>query len=177
MLKWIGILSLSGMLVGCSDKRQPNIELIQDMMDQPAVKAQDFDPDGKGGMAMKLPPEGTKPVGFKPYTIKDSQTAERELQNLLSPTDEVVGRGQEVYYTFCFVCHGPTGAGNGPVAEKMIAKPPDLTSDLVSGWKDGGIYHLISAGRGMMGSFASQIPDENDRWAVVHFVRRLQQNK
>ncbi|MCB0393719.1 MAG: c-type cytochrome [Bdellovibrionales bacterium] len=174
MLRGWKILMACAVLAGCSDKKQPNIELIQDMMDSPAVKAQDYDAEAPGGRAMRLPPEGAVPVGHKPYTLKTSEDAERQLSNPLKPTDDVLYTGQKTYYTYCFVCHGPSGMGDGPVADKTMAKPPSLMSPKIRGWKDGGIFHMITAGRGMMGSFAAQIPNENDRWAVVLFVRHLQ---
>ncbi len=163
-------------VTACGSKRDPQIELIQDMMDQPSYKTQDFDESGKGGRSMRLPPDGSVPIGHKPYTIKDSQTAESVLKNPVQVSAESLIRGQKMYYTYCFVCHGSTGRGDGPVAEKTMAKPPSLVNARIKGWKDGGIYHLITSGRGLMGSFASQIPDEKDRWALVNFVRRLQEN-
>jgi len=163
---------------GCgAGKNQPQVELIQDMMQQPSVKAQDYDhygDDGSGGMAMKLPPEGTVPQGHTPYTIQTSEEAERKLVNPLVVTQDILSRGQDQYYTYCYVCHGALGEGNGPVAEKMLAKPPSLVSTRIRGWKDGGIFHLITKGRGLMGSLASQIPEEDDRWAIVLFIRHLQ---
>ena len=67
-----------------------------------------------------------------------------------------------------------TGRGDGLVSAKTILKPPSLVNAKIKGWQDGGIYHVITMGRGLMGSFAAQIPDEKDRWALVHFIRRLQ---
>ena len=163
---------------GCGSKKDPQVELIQDMMQQPSIKAQDYDHhgDGDGKMAMRLPPEGTVPKGHKPYTISTSEEAEQKLVNPVELTDEILKRGQQQFYTYCFVCHGALGEGNGPVAEKMLAKPPSLLSEKIRGWKDGGIYHMITSGRGLMGSMASQIPNEEDRWAIVHFIRHLQEN-
>lgn len=168
------VLFLSIGIQGCGSKRDPQIELIQDMMQSPAVKAQDYDEEKPGSMAMRKPPEGSVPIGHQPYTIETSEQAEKLLQNPLLASDEVLRTGQKMYYTYCGACHGMTGLGDGPVAEKTMLKPPSLVNAKIKGWKDGGLFHLMTAGRGLMGSFASQIPNEADRWALVHFIRRLQ---
>ena len=176
MRKIIIGLAVLALNTGCGDEKKPQVELIQDMMQQPSIKAQDYKhyTDGKGS-AMKLPPEGAIPQGHTPYTIETSEEAEQKLVNPVELTDEVLAQGQMTYYIYCFVCHGETGAGNGPVASKMLISPPSLLTDRMKNWKDGGFFHLITKGRGLMGSYAAQIPDEEDRWAVVHFIRHLQE--
>lgn len=169
------VIVLVILIGGCGSKRDPQIELIQDMMQSPAIKAQDY--DEKGALKMEKPPEGTIPKGHIPYPedIATSEEAEELFQNPLpADHDAVLLTGQKMYYTYCGVCHGMTGMGDGPVAEKTMLKPPSLVNAKIKGWKDGGLYHIITAGRGLMGSFAAQIPDEADRWALIHFIRRLQ---
>lgn len=36
--------------------------------------------------------------------------------------------GQEMYLTYCAVCHGKDGKGGGPAADALKAAPPDLTT-------------------------------------------------
>jgi len=36
--------------------------------------------------------------------------------------------GQEMYTTYCAVCHGSDGKGGGPAAEALKVPPPDLTT-------------------------------------------------
>jgi hypothetical protein len=60
----LGAGSLTTLMVGCSDPSKPNVEVIQDMMESPALKAQEYDKGGPNDGAMRLPPEGTQPVGF-----------------------------------------------------------------------------------------------------------------
>ena len=45
--------------------------------------------------------------------------------------------GQEMYITYCAVCHGKDAKGNGPAAEALKVPPPDLTG---LAKKDGGKY-------------------------------------
>ena len=56
--------------------------------------------------------------------------------------------GPEMYTSYCAVCHGLDGKGNGPAAEALKVPPPDLT---VLARKNGGKYpsdHVTSAIQG-----------------------------
>ena len=84
-----------------------------------------------------------------------------------------LARGQVVFETYCSVCHGPQGQGNGPiVGPGKFPLGPDLRIPNTVGRSDGYIYAIVKAGRGLMPSYR-RIPPE-DRWAVVHYVRQLQ---
>jgi mono/diheme cytochrome c family protein len=74
--------------------------------------------------------------------------------------------------TYCVVCHGPKGDGQGYIVPKF-PMPPSLYSPKVTNWPDGRIYHVITHGQNLMPSYASQILPE-DRWAVIHYVRALE---
>lgn len=182
----LAILGLtSAFTIGCDGGRtkrqsQPNVELIQDMMEQPALKAQDEEPYEKGKAASRLPPAGTVPVGYTPYKYKgDPVAAAANLKNPLAGqlTPEILSVGQKKYDTYCIVCHGRQGEGDGPVAAKMALKPPTLISEKLVRATDGAIYHIITDGQGVMSSYAYQLVDERDRWAIVNYVRSLQKLK
>jgi mono/diheme cytochrome c family protein len=157
--------------------KEPNIELIQDMMESPALKAQTFDTFDREKAASRLPPEHTVPVGYKPYPYHlDPATAAKMLKNPLAgdQTAEVINLGHTKFETYCAVCHGYQGKGDGPVSVKMSLKPPPLISDKIMGVTDGAIFHIISDGQGAMSSYAYQLVNERDRWAIVNYVRSLQ---
>ena len=162
-------------LSGCSHRKsQPAFEYMANMAYSASVKAQNEDPLHPGMSAMHPPVPGTVPRGFTPYryAAQDSLIAQRELVNPLPRTADVLGRGQRVFMTYCVVCHGPKGDGQGYIVPKF-PMPPSLLSPKVSGWADGRIYHLITRGQNLMPSYASQIQPE-DRWAVIHYVRVLE---
>ncbi len=167
-------------LSGCTGdglRKEPNVELIQDMMEQPALKPQDFHPDERTKPAVRLPPEGTVPIGAKPYPYHlNPEAAEANLKNPFAGnmSPELLKIGRQKYDTYCAVCHGYEGRGDGPVAPKMALKPPTLLSDKVINFKDARIFHIITDGQGVMASYAYQIVDENDRWAIVNYIRSLQ---
>lgn len=166
--------------VGCTKgpQKEPNIELIQDMMDQPALKAQDYMiSDPKKASSRQLP-VGTVPRDHKPYPYHlDLAAAEKGLKNPLAGdfNEKILAVGQKKYDVYCAVCHGALGKGEGPVAAKMPIKPPALATDaMMIGYSDARIYHAIVDGKGVMSSYAYQLVDEKDRWAIVNYVRDLQ---
>src|SRR2546430_7558051 len=69
----------------------------------------------KSPRAQPLPPvPGTVPVtGADP--LMSLQTADR-LVNPRTRTSESINRGRFLYETYCLVCHGPAGRGDGPVS-------------------------------------------------------------
>ena len=129
---------------------------------------------GGPGSSLRVPPEGSVPRNYEPYPYgaADFAAAGRELKNLLPKTKKVYERGQKQYNTFCAVCHGYTGLGDGPVTPRL-AEVPSLMSPQIRSWKDGEFYHIITMGRGRMLPYSAQILPE-DRWAIIHYIRLLQ---
>ncbi|MES2803372.1 MAG: cytochrome c [Bdellovibrionota bacterium] len=162
---------------GCGPSgNQPNVELIQDMMESPAIKSQEYDEASPNKAGMRVPPEGTQPQGFVPYNYTDAIAASGNKNPLVGQySEEVLKTGTKYYTIHCAICHGANGQGGEQlsVAETMTLKPPGLTTDKIKGWTDGQIYHVITAGQGMMGPYAAHIPQKY-RWQVVNYIRHLQ---
>jgi len=73
----------------------------------------------------------------------------------------------------CVTCHGPNGKGDGPAAAALPPpKPADWTSAKVASETDGEIFWKISNGRGAMPPW-KHLPEEQ-RWALVNYIRSLQ---
>lgn len=97
--------------------------------------------------------------------------AEKAKKNPMAGGAKAVDAGKKVAQTNCVLCHGESGKGNGPGAAALTPKPADWTSKKVQDESDGEIFWKISNGRGPMPSW-KHLP-ENDRWAVVHYIRSL----
>lgn len=163
-------------LSGCHiDKSKPNFELIQDFMESPAVKSQEYDEDSPNRAGMRVPPEGTQPRGFEPYGGGDFVTA-KALKNPFDTnfSEETLKTGIKYYTIHCQICHGANGEGGDKliVSDKMALKPPTLLSPKVKALADGQLYHIITMGQGVMGPYASHIPQKY-RWQVVQYIRHL----
>ena len=92
---------------------------------------------------------------------------QHSVTNVASP--EILAEGKALYETYCAVCHGERGAGDGPVAAK-IPTPPSYRSARVMEFSPGRVFHVITMGAGKMPSYAAQL-DVDDRWRVVMYVR------
>jgi cytochrome c553 len=145
----------------------PNFIYMPDMVYTTAVKAQ----TGQ----MRMPVAGTIDRQQDVYHFLTPEEAGAHLKNPLPRTKEVLLRGQAMFNTYCIVCHGANGEGDGFVVPK-IPRPPSLQSDKIMKYPDGSIYHIIMAGQNIMPSYASQIAT-NDRWAIIHYLRALQRAK
>jgi len=97
--------------------------------------------------------------------------AEKAKKNPLPADKKVIEQGEKVAKINCVSCHGPLGKGNGPAAVALNPKPADWTSKKVQDELDGELFWKITNGRGPMPSWR-HLP-ENDRWAVVRFIRTL----
>ena len=88
-----------------------------------------------------------------------------------------VAQGQAIFKKYCVVCHGESGAGDGPAAAKMKQKPANLGDKaLMSKLTDAQILTTIAQGKktegGAMPPFDKKLP-EADRKLVLAFVRSL----
>lgn len=155
---------------------QTNIELVTNMMDQPSVKSQDWIPEEGDKGQMRMPAAHSVPRNYTPYPYADDPAAAEKQVNPhagdMSP--EILNVGHKYFDIYCSICHGVTGEGNGNVAVMMDAKPRNLISAEAKAYTDGRIFHAMSAGRGVMRPYISQIPDPEIRWKIVNYVRSLQ---
>jgi mono/diheme cytochrome c family protein len=129
--------------------------------------------------AKPLPPvEGTVPVtGVEP--VVNLQTADR-LVNPRTRTSESINRGRFLYDTYCLVCHGEQGKGDGPISS-TVGGPffgvRSLVSDDAGRRSDGFLYGVTvnaqAMGRGLMPHYGDRVRGA-DRWDLVNYVRTLQ---
>lgn len=93
------------------------------------------------------------------------------LENPTPISEASLYNGRKYYEINCSVCHGQTGAGNGPATKYGI---PGIT--LIAGpaleRTDGYIFGIIRNGRGAMPSY-NRI-EEMQRWDVANYIRMLQ---
>lgn len=160
------------------DPRQRHVEFLPGMVRPVSYEAFSENPLTPDGMTMQSPVPGTvlykqMPLHFKAGP-EEAIRAGLELRIPLDPEDEgVLERGQTVFGTFCFVCHGPEGRGDGLVSQRGMPMPPALFADNALKLPDGQIFHIISFGQNKMPGYRAQI-EPQDRWAAIAYVRKLQ---
>ena len=97
--------------------------------------------------------------------------AEKAKKNPLPADKKIIEQGEKVAKINCVSCHGAKGKGDGAAAAALNPKPADWTSSRVQTESDGELFWKISNGRGPMPPW-KHLP-ENDRWAVIRFIRSL----
>jgi len=76
-----------------------------------------------------------------------------------------------LYTTHCKSCHGKEGLGDGSKAAQLDTKCGDFSSAAFQKQSDGALFYKTLEGRDDMPSFKKKIPDENDMWQVVAYLR------
>ena len=100
----------------------------------------------------------------------DLTNADERVSNPQPSSPASLEMGRAYYETFCSVCHGVGGRGDGPLTRRFPAIPAIATAQ-VAGYTDPYVFALISKGRGLMPEY-SRIP-VSARWDIVNYVRTL----
>lgn len=112
-----------------------------------------------------------------PETADSTETSKPPAEPKPDPQAKLnasIRRGGQVYGVFCVSCHGPKGAGDGPVAQRGFPPPPPLPTGKSVKMKDGQLFHILTYGQGSMSSMAAQL-NRDQRWDVINYVRSMQQ--
>jgi mono/diheme cytochrome c family protein len=178
---WFGAVLLPVVVIGgmWALKRDPALRNLQwptQMQYSPASQWQTPNPVLPHRMTQQMPVPGTVPRGFLPFHYgrgpQEAARAGQELKNPFLPTEENLARGRQVYVNQCAVCHGATGAGDGPIIPKY-PNPPSYRTEQSKALADGTMFHVVTLGRNNMPSHAAQVAPE-DRWKAILYIRKLQ---
>jgi mono/diheme cytochrome c family protein len=172
--------------------------------------------DKPWGRAARLPVEGAVPFGRQPiadpvvfnnvsYDFANRASMLRGSDAIfegLTPGGDVIDTipipvtpallalGETKYNTYCIVCHGGTGAGDGLVGLQWSYPLPnfhDATYQKDGGdpkGRDGHLFRTIRYGVQAVGQpweyamqpYGSKV-DEQESWAIVAYIRALQQTR
>ena len=105
----------------------------------------------------------------KPWTVPDKYKTMKPTVKLNDPT--VIANGKDLWAKNCKSCHGAKGIGDGPKGASLKTNPGDFTSAAFHGQTDGEIYYKTAFGRDEMPAYEKKIPEINDHWALVAYMR------
>ncbi len=92
-------------------------------------------------------------------------------------TEENYTETERLYLINCGICHGSKLDGNGPLYNDgkgpYPLAPKNLVSDEIKNMADGTIFHSITYGKNLMGSYASHLTPKQ-RWMMVQYIRMKQ---
>lgn len=157
----ITALLLAGLSVaGCSG----SLPWTADMVETPAHHADE---------GLLTPADGTLHTSGE--VAQSRFRSAMALHNPLADDAATRDRGEALFAIYCQPCHGTGGRGDGTVARYFVERPPiDLTGAKARGQTDGYLYATIRDGGGSMPPLGGSL-SARERWALVRFVRSLQQ--
>lgn len=91
------------------------------------------------------------------------------------PAKQDAAIGKSLYNQHCKSCHGKEGYGDGPKAEEMNGDLGDFSSEEYHEQTDGALFYKTSFGRDDMPEFTKKMPDDEDRWLIVNYMRTLKE--
>jgi mono/diheme cytochrome c family protein len=81
--------------------------------------------------------------------------------------------GARLFATYCAVCHGASGHGDGSVAFLFAAPPPDLADPKVVARTDAQLVEVINGGERHRLAYGGAL-SQAEQLAVARYVRTLQ---
>ena len=104
----------------------------------------------------------------KPWPVPDK---DKKMKNPVASNAESLAAGKALWNTHCKSCHGAKGLGDGSKAAQLKTEPGDFSKAEVQNETDGTLFYRTSEGREDMPAFKKKIPDADDRWSVINFIR------
>jgi len=100
--------------------------------------------------------------------------ADKAMKAPVKLTDQsVIDNGKELWAKHCKSCHGAKGLGDGPKAAALKTKVPSFADAAFKSQTDGELFYKTDKGRDEMPAYEKKIPDVNDRWGLVAYMRFL----
>ena len=106
----------------------------------------------------------------KPWNAPDKNA---KTVNPVKSSAESIAAGKTLWSTHCASCHGKTGLGDGNKAAQLKTTPPDFTKAAFHAQSDGSLFYKVAEGRDDMPSFKKKIPEQEDIWNLVVYMRTL----
>ncbi|MFH6767730.1 cytochrome c [Gaetbulibacter aquiaggeris] len=89
------------------------------------------------------------------------------------PTKQDAAIGKSLYDKHCKSCHGKEGYGDGPKAADLKGDLGDFSTAKFQKQTDGELFYKTTFGRDDMPEFTKKLPDDEDRWLIVNYMRTL----
>ena len=109
-------------------------------------------------------------VQNKPWAAPEKSA---KTPNLVKTDAASISSGKALWGLHCASCHGKTGLGDGSKAAQLKTEPGDFTKSATQTQSDGSLFYKIYEGRDDMPNFKKKIPDADDIWSLVNYMRTL----
>lgn len=121
---------------------------------------------------------GSKPEHTIQYLDKTTNHSGKKNGEYIKTIPIVVNKdlldlGEKKYNINCSTCHTKTGNGTKSVIAKRGWVPSNILEKTTISRTDGELYEIVSNGIRTMPGYKKKL-SENERWAVVAYIRALQ---
>jgi mono/diheme cytochrome c family protein len=106
----------------------------------------------------------------KPWVVPENSS---KLKNPVASSPASIEEGKVLWKKHCKSCHGVKGLGDGPKAAKLKTEPGNFSLANFQSQSDGALFYKTSEGRDDMPAFKKKIPDAEERWSIVNYMRTL----
>lgn len=109
--------------------------------------------------------------------IQDKWAVPDKYVKMKNPTSPKVDLaiGKSLYTKHCQACHGKEGYGDGTKAADLKGNLGDFSSAEFQKQTDGELFYKTSIGKDDMPEFTKKLPDDEDRWLIVNYMRTLKE--
>lgn len=160
-----------------STRRNPGKIYAPDMTYSRAYDAYTANPNFADGQTSRKPISGTVAVGHElpDHMVEGDTNAYKSFTTDMRFNEAELAEGKRLFNIYCGICHGTNLDGQGPLyaSGKFAAMPANLKDAKYLHMSAGTMYAAIKYGKGVMGSYASQL-DIKQRWMVIAYIKKVQ---
>jgi mono/diheme cytochrome c family protein len=131
---------------------------------------------GSRGISAKVQPGRVETVVARTMRRLAIPRGDRNRQNPVPRSREVVAEGMGHYADHCAACHANDGSGETEMGLGLYPKPPDMRLPATQSLTDGELFYIIENGvrlTGMPAWSTGTREGTTSTWHLVHFIREL----
>ena len=120
-------------------------------------------------------------VSFALYSftslVQEEWKVPEKYETMKNPTDSKADMaiGKSLYNKHCKSCHGKEGYGDGTKADEVEGDLGDFSSAEFQAQTDGALFYKSTFGWEDMPEYTKKMPDDEDRWLIVNYMRTLKE--
>jgi mono/diheme cytochrome c family protein len=179
-----GLLVMGGVMTSCNKvRRSTGRAYMPDMYYSRAYETYSSTEalEKEGVHYTSLPVPGTMARGdMDPYRLKNDSSGYAQSATNRNPLDTAtidMKESERLYLVNCGICHGSKLDGNGPLWKggkgPFPAAPKNFMDPAVKLMTEGTMFHSVTYGKNLMGSYASQLSTKQ-RWMVIAYIKAKQ---
>lgn len=131
---------------------------------------------GSRGISARAEPGRIETIVARAMRRLAVSRADRDRENPVAATPEVVAAGLTHYADHCASCHANDGSGDTEIGRGLYPKAPDMRLPATQDLTDGELFYIIENGVRLTGmpAWGSGTPESaEETWHLVHFIRHL----